>query len=44
VMFWVVEDGRGQMRGGRIFWYRIKLRGFAHSGGWGRENRDRPDR
>ena len=45
VMFWVVKDGRGQMRiSSRIDWYRIKLCGFAHSGGLGRGKRDRLDR
>jgi hypothetical protein len=44
-MFWVVKDGRGQMRiSSRIDWYRIKLCGFAHSGGLGRGKRDRLDR
>ena len=44
VMFWVVEDGRGKMRiRSRIEWYGIKLCGFAHSGGLGREKRDRLD-
>jgi hypothetical protein len=44
-MFWVVEDGRGQRRvSSRIDGYGIKLCGFAHSGGLGREKRDRLDR
>ncbi len=45
VMFWVVEDGRRQMRiRSRIGRYGIKLCGFAHSGGLGREKSDRLDR
>jgi len=45
VMLVIAEDGCGQVRiRSRSDWYRIKLRGFAHSGGLGPENRDRPDR
>jgi len=45
VMFWVVEDGRGQRRvSSRIDRHGIKLSGFAHSGGLGREKCDRLDR
>jgi hypothetical protein len=44
-MFWVVEDGRGQRRvSSRIDRHGIKLSGFAHSGGLGREKCDRLDR
>lgn len=45
VMFWVVEDGRGERRiRSRVGWRGIKLSGFAHSGGLGREKCDRSDR
>jgi hypothetical protein len=44
-MLIIAEDGGGQMRFRiRIDRRGIKLCGFAHSGGLGREKCDRPDR
>ena len=45
VVFGVVENGRGEARFvAWSDWGGIKLSGFAHSGGLGREKCDRPDR